>query len=324
MHIPDGFTSDHVNAAMGAVAVVSLAYSVWGVRKRDEGRNVFAPLFAVVASFIFAAQMLNFPIGGGTSGHFLGAVLAASLLGPWGACLALAVVLGVQGVFFGDGGLSALGANIVNMGVIGGLAAYPVLRRLRAAMPEGRFGFYAAVGMTSWFSIVAASGVCALELAASGTSPLSVAVPAMVGTHALIGVGEAAISVAALVLLHRFFPSVMPSWAKMEDGAVVVSSRTEKGLVAAGLAFALALAMFASPFASSSPDGLEKVAEDHGFLAAASEDKVVWANSPFPDYQVAAVHSDSVSTGLAGLIGSLLVFGLAFGSGRGMASTKRS
>lgn len=323
MHIPDGFTSDPVNVGMGVVAATSLVACVWQMRKATVSASFVAPLLAVVATFIFAAQMLNFPIGGGTSGHFLGAVMAAAVLGPWGACLSLAVVLGVQGLFFGDGGVSAFGCNVVNMGVVGGLLAYPVLRKVRSLLPSGAFGFYAAAGVTSWLSIVLASSVCAIELALSGTSPLAVALPAMAGTHAVIGVGEAAITVAALAALFKAFPSVQPAWADMGSSMRLVRPAGGARLVAAGMALALALAVFASPFASSHPDGLEKVAADVGFLAAASEDKVVWSNSPFPDYQVTPVASEGLSTSLAGLIGSLLVFGVALGSGRTMLSSSK-
>ncbi|MDD3182085.1 MAG: energy-coupling factor ABC transporter permease [Alphaproteobacteria bacterium] len=318
MHIPDGFVSDPVNAAMGVVAVVALAASVRGLRKESATKTFIAPVFAVLATFIFAAQMLNFPIGGGTSGHFLGAVMAAAVLGPWGACLALALVLGVQGVLFGDGGMLALGSNIVNMGVVGGILAYPVLRKMRSFLPDGAVGFYLAVGVTSWLSIVAASAACAIELAVSGTSALDVALPAMVGTHALIGFGEAAVSVVALAALFKGAPSVQPAWAKMSLSSSFPVN--EKRLVAVGLALALVLAAFVSPFASGFPDGLEKVAEDKGFISAAVSD----VTAPFADYQVAAVSSETLSTGLAGLVGSLLVFGVAFGSGRSVCASKRA
>ncbi|MGE4351117.1 MAG: energy-coupling factor ABC transporter permease [Bdellovibrionales bacterium] len=321
MHIPDGFVSDPVNAAMAGVAGVALVASIRGLRRESQDNSFVAPLLAIASTFIFAAQMLNFSIGGGTSGHFLGAILAATLVGPWGACLALSLVLAVQGLFFADGGLTALGSNIVNMGVVGGMLSYPILRKLRRALPDGSAGFYTSVGLTSWLSIVLASAICSFELALSDTSPLAIAFPAMVGTHAIIGLGEAAISVAALMLLFRFFPSVQPSWAKLSPSQA--SSVNEKRLVAAGLALAVALAMFVSPFASGFPDGLEKVAEDKGFMQAASEDKVVWTASPFPDYQITSIKAEGLSTGMAGLVGSLLVFAFAMGSGRSLLTARK-
>ncbi len=311
MHIPDGFVSDPMNAVMGVVAAVSLGYCVWSIQKDTETKAFQLPLFAVVSAFIFAAQMLNFSIGGGTSGHFLGAAFAAALLGPWGACLSMALVLGVQAFFFGDGGITALGANIVNMGVIGGILSSPVFRAL-----SHRVGTMAALGATSWLSVVLASSLCAVELALSGTSPLSVALPAMAGTHALIGLGEAAISVAAVALLTRAFPSVCLA----RKGAYSFDAAR---LVAAGIVLSLLLATVASPFASSSPDGLEKVAEEKGFLSAANEEAVVWRHSPFADYQVALVGDEGLSTSLAGFVGVLLVSAFAFGSGRLMVGSKR-
>lgn len=320
MHIPDGFVSDPVNAAMGTVAALSLAYSVWSLRRETTTYPLRLPLFVVVSAFVFATQMLNFSIGAGTSGHFLGAVLAAALLGPAAACVAMALVLAVQCFFFGDGGVLALGSNIANMGVLGGLLAYPVLRKLRSHLPEGRFGFYAAIGAVSWMSIVAASSLCAFEIALSGTTTLGAVLPAMVGTHAVIGLGEAAITVSALAVLFRLVPSAQPAWALL--GRMTVASRRsreEERLMIAGLAFVLALALLASPLASSLPDGLEKVASDKGFVSAASEGIA----APFADYQVSTIAHEGASTGLAGMIGVLLICGIAFGSGRLITQRQR-
>ena len=150
------------------------------------------PLLGVTAAFVFAAQMLNFPVAGGTSGHFLGAALAAILLGPWLACLVLAVVLVVQAFVFADGGITALGANILNMGVIGALLVGGLMlaaRRGAAAAAAARCSRVAGVG--AWLAVMAGAAACALELAISGTVPLGTVLPAMLGVHALIGVGEA-------------------------------------------------------------------------------------------------------------------------------------
>jgi cobalt/nickel transport system permease protein len=157
------------------------------------------PLMGVMSAFIFAAQMLNFPVAGGTSGHLIGGVLAAVLLGPSGGALVITIVLVVQCLIFQDGGLTALGANVINMALVGSVFGYYVYRTVRAGSADkGRV--ITAVAIASWLSVVAASAVCAVELALSGTVPLRVALPAMVSIHCLIGFGEAVIT--CLVVLH--------------------------------------------------------------------------------------------------------------------------
>jgi cobalt/nickel transport system permease protein len=152
----------------------------------------------VMAAFIFAAQMFNFQVIGGTSGHLLGGVLAAVLLGPWAATLVMACVIGVQALVFQDGGLVVLGANIFNMGVIGTLGGYWLYRAgCRILGGEGRARIPAA-GIAAWVAVVVASVAMAAELALSGTTPLEIALPAMLSVHVLIGIGEALITMAAL------------------------------------------------------------------------------------------------------------------------------
>ena len=319
MHIPDGFISDPVNTVTGVATMAALAYAGWRIKDETKLQPLLAPLFAVVATFVFAAHMLNFPIGGGTSGHFLGAVLAAALMGPWAACLALALVLFVQGAFFADGGLLAFGSNVFNMGVIGGIVSYYAMRGLRSVLPEGKGGFLASVGVASWLSIVLASTSCSLQLVLSGAAELGTILPAMVGTHAVIGAGEALIAVLAVAALTSAYPSLMPIWAKADS---VSPSRVKAAsLLTSGLAVSLLLAMLVSPLASSFPDGLEKVAEEQGIKSHA--EAALWTGSPFADYQVAPLESESASTALAGLIGSLLVFAFAMVSTKGAARLRR-
>jgi len=196
MHIPDGFLSPSVAAAAGLVAIAAVAYGLRVANVQlDEAR---VPLLGVVAAFIFATQMLNFPVAGGTSGHLLGATLAAVLLGPWLACLVMAVVLIVQCFAFADGGVSALGANIFNMGVLGALLAGLLVVGAQKLLPHTRVAFLGTVGVVSWLAVMVGAGVTSLELSSSGTIPLDTVLPAMLGVHALIGVGEAVISVAAV------------------------------------------------------------------------------------------------------------------------------
>jgi cobalt/nickel transport system permease protein len=196
LHIPDGFLSAGVAAAAGLVAIAAVAYGLRVANvELDEAR---VPLLGVLAAFIFAAQMLNFPIAGGTSGHFLGATLAAVLLGPWLACLVMAVVIAVQAFAFADGGVSALGANVLNMGVLGALLAGYLVAAAAKLLPTTRTSFLAAVGAVSWLAVMTGAAATSIELGASDTVPIATSLPAMLGVHALIGVGEAVITVAAV------------------------------------------------------------------------------------------------------------------------------
>ena len=196
LHIPDGFLSAGVALACGVLAVAAVAYGLRVANvELDEAR---VPLLGVLAAFIFAAQMLNFPIAGGTSGHFLGATLAAVLLGPWLACLVMAVVIAVQAFAFADGGISALGANVLNMGVLGALLAGFLVLGAMKVLPHTRPAFIGVVGVVSWLAVMAGAGATSAELALSDTIPLGTSLPAMLGVHSLIGIGEAIITVAAV------------------------------------------------------------------------------------------------------------------------------
>ncbi len=207
MHVPDGFLSVPVALLMWLVAIVAVALSVQRAGRSFDERAV--PLMGVTAAFIFAAQMINFPVVGGTSGHLLGAVLAAVLLGPWAGTLVMASVIAVQSLLFGDGGLLAMGANIVNMGVIGtmlGFAIYRTLCRLLGGEERARLP---AAGLAAWSAVMLGAAATSVELVISGASPLAVVLPAMLGTHALIGVGEAFITVGALALIANARPDLL-------------------------------------------------------------------------------------------------------------------
>ena len=196
LHAPDGFLTVPVAAAMWLVTIVVL---VIAVRKTNETLDEKAvPLLGVMAAFIFAAQMFNFQVIGGTSGHLLGGVLAAVLLGPWAATLVMACVVGVQALVFQDGGLVVLGANIFNMGVVGTLGGFALYRALARVMGGEERARIPAAGIAAWTAVVAGAACMAAQLALSGTTPLAIGLPTMVGVHVVIGVGEALITMAAL------------------------------------------------------------------------------------------------------------------------------
>ena len=311
MHIPDGFVSGPINLAGALVAGSVVSLSAWRVSRSLHQRPSTVPLLATTAAFVFAAQMLNFPIGAGTSGHFLGAAFVAALLGGPAASLVIALVLVIQCFGFQDGGLTALGTNIFNMGLVGGLLPYALMRLLRSILPAGKTWYLATVAFVAWLSVLLASAACALELALSGTFPLVVVFPAMVGIHALIGIGEALITVSILSLVAVSRPDLLPAWSRIDPAPRPSPVRRHVwGLAAVSLVLALALAFFVSPFASSSPDGLEKVADTHGFLSLGNTS--VWSHSLMPDYSLPGVTSERLSTGLAGLLGTAAIFLLGF------------
>jgi len=293
MHIPDGFLSTPVALLLWLVAIVAVAYALRRVNRDLDERKV--PLMGVMAATIFAGQMLNFSVTGGTSGHLLGAALAVIVLGPWAAILVLTCVVGTQALLFQDGGLLALGANIVNMALVGvavAYAAYWAFRRLTAGKT-----WSVVVGgfVAGWLSIVIAALLAALQLAASGTSPANVAVPAMGGIHMLIGVGEGLITAGALALLL----------AARRDLLVAgqVQAANNKGLWVGGMLVAILLAVL-SPYASAHPDGLEWVAEQRGFIDTAR-------SAPFsiiPDYVFPGISNERVATIVAGIVGLVIVF----------------
>ena len=196
MHAPDGFVSVPLLAVLWVVDLAVLAYAVRRVNRTMDERAI--PLMGVMAAFIFAAQMFNFQVAGGTSGHLLGGVLAAVLLGPWPATIVMTAVLAVQALIFQDGGILALGANIFNMAVVGTLGGYAIYRVLARVFGGENRARIPAAAIAAWASVLLGSGAMALELGISGTTDLAVALTAMLGVHTFIGIGEALITAAAL------------------------------------------------------------------------------------------------------------------------------
>jgi cobalt/nickel transport system permease protein len=203
MHIPDGFLSTPVWVAMDGVAAGAVSVAVARVNRNLDPEQV--PVMGMAGAFVFAAQMINFPVAGGTSGHLLGGFLAALLLGPAPAVLVMTTIFAVQCLLFQDGGITALGANVFNMGIIGAVGGYAVHSILqRCAVPAA-----ASVSLGAWVSVMLGALAASLEIGLSGTVPFRVVLPAMLGVHALIGVGEALITVAAFSLVARARPELL-------------------------------------------------------------------------------------------------------------------
>lgn len=207
MHIPDGFLTTTTSVVTWAASTGGIGYAVRRVNKELNERQV--PLIGVTAAFIFAAQMLNFTVAGGTSGHLLGGALAAILVGPWAGALVLTSVLALQALLFQDGGLLALGANVFNMAILGVLSGWVVYAGLRRLFGQKAWGMAASGFAAAWASVFVASLAASVELAVSGTSPLGVVLPAMGAVHALIGIGEGLITVAVLAFVRAVRPDLL-------------------------------------------------------------------------------------------------------------------
>jgi cobalt/nickel transport system permease protein len=301
MHIPDGFITVPVALVGWFLMIVLVGMALRQTREQLGERQI--PLMGILAAFVFAAQMINFPVAGGTSGHLLGGTLVAILLGPWAAVLVMTAVIAVQGFLFQDGGLLALGFNVFNMGVISAFVGYAIYTWVCKALGHTQKGQLVGAAVAAWTSVQIAATAASLELAISGTSPLDVALPAMLGVHVLIGIGEALITVGALAFIRQARPDLL-------DGSRPVEAKGSSW-IAAGLVLALAVA-FASPLASSSPDGLERVAEDKAFLEKAKD-------APYtllPDYTIPGVDNITLTTIAAGVIGVLVVAGVGYGVAR--------
>ncbi|MGW6141655.1 energy-coupling factor ABC transporter permease [Streptomyces sp. NPDC055140] len=318
MHVPDGFINAPVSAAAGVVAAGAVAVSLRGARRELDERT--APLAGLVAAFIFAVQMLNFPVAAGTSGHLLGGALAAILVGPYTGVLCVSVVLLMQGVLFADGGLTALGVNVTDMAITTTVVAYLVFRGLVKVLPRGRRSITVASFIAALLSVPAAAVVFTLIYAIGGTTDVSIGkvATAMVGVHVLIGMGEAvitALTVGAVVAvrpdlvygargLHR--PLKLRVAGELVDApdtapAPVAARGSHRKVWITGLVTSLVLAGFVSFYASANPDGLEKVAHDKGIDK--KTEKHASDGSPLAGYGVKDVGDARLSGGLAGVIG---------------------
>ncbi|MDG3005672.1 energy-coupling factor ABC transporter permease [Paludisphaera mucosa] len=318
MHIPDVLIDPRASIATMAIGAAGLAYGLRRVEERHGERAT--SLMGMTAAFVFAAQMVNFPVGPGVSGHLLGGVLSAVILGPWAGAVVIAAVLIVQCLLFQDGGVTALGANFLNMGLIGSVGGYAVYAPIRRAL-GGRRGILIGSMIAAWFSVLLAAGAFSIELAAgAGREGFFRILSWMALVHAAIGVGEALITglVVRFVLLTR--PELIEDEAEAPAGRPTRWAAT----AVAGLGIALGVAVFASPFAWDAPDGLEFVGAKFGFLPDAEAPPIVQA--PMPDYQAplptALTPFDQVktATAAAGLVGTLVVFAFAWSMARVFAS----
>lgn len=296
MHIPASMLNGSVcsvTLVAGAAGVVAAALAARTAQEKPSPMR-----FAAVTALIFALQMLNYPVQDGTSGHLVGAMLAVALLGVPFAVISLSSVLAVQAFFFGDGGVNALGANILNMACIGaGLLGFAFHRAVKVGVPHT-----AALAVASFLSVLAGAAACSIEVAMSGAVEFGRVMPAMLSVHAVIGLGEALLTVAVVTVLHR----AEKQWSSHEHACAV------------GAAALAIVAASVSPFASGFPDGLEWVAEKLSFAAFNGLE----IPAIFPDYQATFINNPGLSTVIAGCIGSGIVFACTFAVGRMLRTTR--
>jgi cobalt/nickel transport system permease protein len=299
MHIPDGFLSARVAFGYAALSCLGLGAACVRLRaQRDRGGNA---LLGVSAAFVFAAQMVNFPVAAGTSGHLVGSALAGALLGLPGALVVMSAVVIVQCFMFGDGGVFALGANLFNMGLVGCVVGFCCYRLLCGAAPSPTRRV-ASVAFAGWCATIAGALSCAGQLSLSGAARLSVVLPAMLGVHALIGVGEAVITSLVVASVLRFRPELLESSGQMQLGA-----RPRRNAVLVGLGLSIALAALLAPIADVAPDGFSRVTQALGLHSSASP----WL-APLAQYGIPGIVSGVVATVLAGCLGTLCLFGLCW------------
>jgi cobalt/nickel transport system permease protein len=309
VHAPDGFLNAATAVGTGVVSAGAIGASLRQTRTTLADKQV--PLAGLAAAFVFAAQMFNFPVAAGTTGHLLGGALVAVLLGPATGAIVVTVVVVVQALLFADGGLTALGYNVLNMAIVTAFGGWAVFRLLRRVLPASRTGIATAAGIAGFASVVLSSAAFSIEWLFGATLPIpfDTVFGAMVGVHALIGVGEGIITgaVVAAVLAAR------PDLVAGADGYLPEAPprRSLRAFAIGAVLVTLVVAAVVSQFATPDPDGLERVAEDTGFIEAAEDH--AFASSIFADYATTGISNDQVSLAVAGIAGSLLT--LAVGGG---------
>ncbi len=316
MHVPDGFLDAPTSIATGAIAAGALGISLR--RAERELRDSGPALAGLTAAFVFAVQMVNFPVGAGTSGHLLGGALAAALVGPWTGVLVMAVVLGVQGLLFADGGLTALGTNITLMGLVTVLTGYLTTRLVLRVLPRRTSSVVPAVATGALLSVPVAALAFTGLYAAGGTVDIGLGrlAAAMLGWHLLIGIGEAVITAAVLSAVVATRPDLVyvardlrPELVLIDHRgrATTVSADRPVGAVAPGrsagaaVAVTLLVAGVVSLYASASPDGLQDVAGRLGFDGAAKG-----SSGPLAGYAVRGIGDGHLSGAVAGIVGVLV------------------
>jgi cobalt/nickel transport system permease protein len=321
MHAPDGFLGVGVALVTGFMSVVVIGFALR--QSREQLKDKAIPLAGITAAFIFAAQMFNFPVAAGTTGHILGGALAAILLGPSVGAIVVTIVVVVQALVFADGGITALGYNVLNMAIVPAYGGYAVFRIFRRWLPQSSGGVIGSTGIAAWASVVMASMAFSIEWLFGATAPVSFddVFAAMVGVHALIGIGEGVISALAVGAVLASRPDLVYGATDLERAQLAESKVGVKTFVVAGVLVALVFAAVVSQFAADDPDGLERVAEDTGFIGSGQDHTL--ADFVFADYATAGIDNETLSLAVAGVVGTIVTLLVAYGLFMGLRETRK-
>lgn len=312
MHAPDGFLNAGTAVATGAISVGTVGVALRQVKDTVKEKQI--PLAGVVAAFIFAAQMFNFPVAAGTTGHLLGGALAAILLGPHLGALVVTIVVVVQAMVFADGGLTALGYNVLNMAIIPAYGGYAMFTLFRRFVPKSSGGVVAATGLAALVSVVFSAMAFSIQWLFGATAPVSFAevFTAMVGVHFLIGIGEGVISALAVGAVMASRPDLVYGASDLEQAQIDDSKRVPmRTFVIGGILAALFFGAVVSQFAVDNPDGLESVAIESGFDESAEDHAL--ADSIFADYATAGLENETLSLAIAGIAGIVITLAVGWG-----------
>lgn len=321
MHIQDGVLSPAVCAATGAISLGAVGYSVHRLKQSVGDKTI--PLTGMMAALVFAGQMVNFPIGAPVSGHLLGGVLAATVVGPWAGCVAMTLVLFVQWAMFSDGGLFALGANVLHMAVIGAWGGHAVRLLVQRFVGNSPKGIVIGAIVAAWTSVMAAAALFCLEFRLSwppGEIDFSKMFALMVSFHSLIGLGEALITGVAISFVLNQRPELVADAASVRrtDASCVGHGSAFTRTLVAGLVIALAVAAFLSPFASPFDDGLEAALGKLGIEDFNLTGSVPGLLEDYDKVPVPIAAWQTIAVSFAGIGGTLAVFALAWLLGKAL------
>lgn len=312
MHAPDGFLNVGTAVATGAISAGTIGLSLKRAKKSLQDKQV--PLAGIAAAFVFAAQMFNFPVVAGTTGHLLGGALAAILLGPNIGAIVVTIVVVIQSLVFADGGLTALGYNTLNMAIIPAFAGYALFVWFRRILPANSAGVVSATALAGALSVVLSAAAFSIEWLFGATAPVpfDTVFGAMVGVHLLIGIGEGVISAMAIGAVMASRPDLIYGASDLAIRPGGTSPKVPlRSFLIGGALTALLLAAVVSQFAVDNPDGLESVAAQTGFKESASDHSL--SDALFADYATAGIGNETVSLAIAGISGVLITLAVGFG-----------
>lgn len=322
LHAPDGFLDAGTAIVTAGISIVVVGFALRQSQSQLADRAI--PLAGTTAAFVFAAQMFNFPVAAGTTGHLIGGALAAILLGPSVGAIVVTIVVVVQALAFADGGLTALGYNVLNMAIIPAYGGYAVFRLFRRMVPRTTGGVIGATGIAAWASVVMSAIAFSILWLFGATAPVAFddVFMAMVGVHSLIGVGEAVISALAVGAVLASRPDLVHGGSDLNRVELADTRVQTRTFLVGGLLVALALATVVSQFAVEAPDGLERVAEDTGFVVSATDHAL--ADSLFADYATAGITNESFSLAIAGVVGTVVTLAVVAGIFLALRERRRS